>query len=260
VAIAIGVLVSLILLVGGCSPSRPPAAKPVAGDTPGPPVKYVAVGASESVGFGSDDPLRDAWPEVLFRSALPRRAVFVNLGIPGAKVSDALAKEVPDAVQQAPTLVTVWLNVNDILGLVPVATYEQQLATLVHQLRRNGETKVLVANTPPLDHLPAYLACRPDPPAGSPPCFVNGAARLFVPAPDVVNATVDAFNAAIGRVVSQERAVLVDLHARGLEARAAGPDKERELIGTDGFHPSTAGHKAVADAFAAALKESGGVN
>jgi lysophospholipase L1-like esterase len=228
----------------------------VAGDEPGPPITYVAVGASESIGYGTGDPLREAWPQVLYRTALPRRAVFVNLGIAGATVDDALDREVPDAIGLSPTLVTVWLNVNDIIDLVSADKYEDRLQSLVHQLRRNGKTKVLVANTPPLDQLPAYLACRPDPPSGGPPCLINGIAKLLLPGPSTVNKIVDDYNAAAARVVAKEGAVLVDLHGRGLDARTAG--RESSLVSGDGFHPSTAGHQAVADAFAAALKASGG--
>ena len=63
---------------------------------------------------------------------------------------------------------------------------------------------------------------------------------------------VDAYNQAVARVVSKEGAVLVDLFAVGMKARAAG--QEASLVGSDGFHPSTAGHRAVAAAFVAAYE------
>src|SRR4051794_15124063 len=105
-------LVISALVFSACSASRRPAGPTVAADDQGPPVTYVAVGASESVGVGTDDPLREAWPQVLYRNALPRRTVFVNLGIPGATVERALTDEVDQAVALSPTVVTVWLNVN----------------------------------------------------------------------------------------------------------------------------------------------------
>src|SRR5437667_5120333 len=66
------VLVALAL--PACS-SGHPATAPVH-DSTGPPGTYVAIGASETVGVGSDVPLRDAWPQVFFRTALPRNTVF----------------------------------------------------------------------------------------------------------------------------------------------------------------------------------------
>jgi lysophospholipase L1-like esterase len=247
---------AVVLVAGACSHQRS-AVLPGADDA-GPPVVYVAVGASESVGVGADDPLRQAWTQVFYETALPKRTQFINLGIPGATVADAISRELPQALTLAPTIVTVWLNVNDLTRLVSPDQYEKQLDDLVHQLRRGGATRVLVANTPPLDRLPAYLACLPNPPTGPPPCAINGVARVLLPNATVVNAAVAAYNDAITRVVTEEGAVLVDLNAVGMQARADG--RETSLVGPDGFHPSTAGHAVVAKAFADALKASGGVS
>jgi lysophospholipase L1-like esterase len=145
----------------------------------------------------------------------------------------------------------VWLNVNDLLVGVAPADFERDLGTLVRGLRRGGRTRVLVANVPPLDRLPAYLACRPSPPPGSPPCDLDRA----VPLPDALDRLVDAYNAATERITAREGALLVDLYEVGLAARRSGT--EASLVSGDGFHPSTAGHAAVAAAFADVLAGSG---
>jgi acyl-CoA thioesterase-1 len=231
--------------------SGPSASSPSTPMDDGPPPVYVAVGASETTGIGSEVPLRDAWPRVLYRTAMPENTIFVNMGIPGATVTQALAEELPMALEQKPTIVTVWLNVNDIIAGVSAADFERDLATLVHQLRRDGATRVLVANSPPLDRLPAYLACRPDPPAAGPPCRT----QFQLPPPDQVNALVDEFNAATTPIVERAGAHLVDLHATGMAARRAGV--EQALISNDGFHPNSGGHRAVATAFAEVLRRTG---
>jgi len=205
--------------------------------------RVVVVGASDAVGYGADDPVTDAWPAVLERTAL-EGATLVNLGIPGATVAVALDREVPEALAARPDVVAVWLSVNDFLARVPVTTYERQLGELVHALRRGGAARVLVGNTPPLDRLPIYLACQTDP----------GCLGGALPGPEVIREAVDAYNAAIGRVVAKEGAELVDLHAVTVAARAAGT--EASFVGADGFHPSTAGHRAVAGAFAAVVGRS----
>jgi lysophospholipase L1-like esterase len=66
----------------------------------------------------------------------------------------------------------------------------------------------------------------------------------------VLNAAVDAYNAATARVTAATGAVLVDLHAAGLAARANGT--EASLVSSDGFHPSDAGYSLVAKTFATA--------
>jgi lysophospholipase L1-like esterase len=228
----------LVLALPACSSPRPEVLPPPP-DT-GPAPVYVAVGASETTGVGSDQPLRDAWPRVLHRTALPPGSVFVNMGIPGATVAQALAEEMSPALQVRPDLVTVWLNVNDMVRGVSPAEYERQLDTLVKALRRDGATRVLVANTPPLDRLPAFLA---------------GRNLGVLPSPEVVVQLTAAYNAAVARVAERQGALLVDLHAVGVAARAAGT--EPSLVSADGFHPSTAGHAAVGAAFAEVLKSSG---
>ena len=231
-------LVLLLLVAAACARSRPEVLPPP--DETGPPPVYVAVGASETTGVGSDQPLRDGWPRVLHRTALPAGSVFVNMGIPGATVAQALVEEVDAALEARPNLVTVWLNVNDITRGVTVAAYERQLEQLVQRLRGNGRIRVLVANTPPLDQLPAYQA---------------GRILANVADTESLRALVAAYNAAIARVVQRQGALLVDLHAVGMAARAAGT--EASFFAQDGFHPSTAGHARVAEAFAEVLRASG---
>ena len=251
-------LLVLLVLAGGCKDSDERSA-PETTQAPKPPLVYAAVGASETVGTGADQPATQAWPRVLADTLGQggRQVTFTSLGFGGATVADALASTVPkfEALQPPPNLVTVWLNANDIISEFAVrsgatgSTYEQRLGDLVKRLRRGGATTVLVANTPALDRLPAYLGCLQ--PTGR--CLLPAQLRRFVPQPDVVVAKVDAYNQAIARVAEREGAVLVDLHAASLKAREEGRDAA--LVSADGFHPSTAGHAAVAETFAEAARK-----
>ena len=227
------ILVLLFLLSGAACRDDESAAPVAERDEDEQPIVYVAVGASETVGVGAGDPTL-ASPEVFRRRALPPDTVFTSVGVSGSTVAAALQQQAPRVVEFEPTLVTVWLNVNDLTRFVPPETYESQLRDLVHRLRRDGATTVLVANTPALDRLPAVTRF------GLDPALINGA--------------VEAYNRAIERVVRDEGAVLVDLHAASLAARADG--KEAGYISGDGFHPSAAGHEAAAEVFAAAYRAS----
>ncbi|MPY93852.1 MAG: hypothetical protein GEV08_12550 [Acidimicrobiia bacterium] len=233
---AVRVLVAVLLVVvaaAGCAGTAGPAGPPL--EPAGPAVMYVAVGASDAVGLGADRPLSQAWPQVLYRTAMTRATTFVNLAAEGSTVADALAQQVPSARDLEPSLVTVSLGVNDLRAEVDPADYEEQLGSLVRRLRRGGAARVLVANTPPIDHLPAYVA----------------EAGGSFPASDDLLALVTAYNQAVARVAAVEGAELVDLHAAGMAARAEGA--EASLVAADGFHPSTAGHARIAAAFAAVL-------
>jgi acyl-CoA thioesterase-1 len=232
-------LLALVLCLTACS-----GAGKGSGDGDGrpspaaPPRVYVAVGASETVGVGADDPVTEAWPRVLRDTALPG-AELVDVGVSGATVRDALTNQLAPALAARPDLVTVWLAVNDALSLVPVADYEAHLGRLVRALRRGGRTEVLVGNMPALDRLPAYRACLPGSQVTEVACVLP-----LVPSPAQVRRTVAEFNAAIARVVEREGAVAVDL---------SGQQDLAGLTSGDGFHPSTAGHREVARTFAEAL-------
>ena len=236
-------VVLLVAVLASCA-SAAPEVEPA--DDDGAPFTYVSVGASETVGEGATRPSQEAWTNVLYRGAMPRAATFVNVGVSGSTVRQALDRQLPRAAGENPQLVTVWLNVNDIIRFVPVADYERDLAALVSGLRRGGQTQVLVANTPPVEDFPVVRACMPDPPPGI-PCRLP----IRLPGPEPVMALVQQYNDAIARVVAQEGAVLVDLQRAGVGARGG---RLPTYFASDGFHPSTEGHRAVAEIFAERLR------
>src|SRR5881398_2825866 len=160
------------------------------------PVVYAAIGASETYGIGAGDP-RQAWPQVFSDDVLPRSAVLHNFGIPGATTALALH----------PTVVTVWLNVNDLINGVSAQDYEAQLRQVLRALRRGGQARVLVANTPDLAQLPAYRACLPNAPTGGPKCLIPAG---LMPTPQAVAAAVAVYNGAISDAATKEEATLVD--------------------------------------------------
>jgi len=211
----------------------------------GRPIVYVAVGASDSVGIGASDPVTQAWPQVFYRTALPRAAVFFDLGIPGATVAEALGEEAPEALGLHPDLVTVLLSVNDMIHAVDVGTYRAELGQLLTELRARGRTEVLVANVAPLDHLPAYRRCAPYVPVGGGACDRT----RYLP-PDVLDQAVRVYNDAIAAEATGTGSILVDLYAAGMAARRDGT--EASLISGDGFHPDAAGYRVIAQAFAKA--------
>jgi acyl-CoA thioesterase I len=231
VGLLVGALVT-VLVLAGCvgSPSRVPPVSDA-----GPAGLYVALGASDAVGVGAERPTTQSWPQVLYREAMPRATVFVNLAVEGSTVGQALAGQIPEALRLEPSVATVSFGVNDLRAGVEAGEFERGLGELVRLLRRGGATRVLVGNVPPVDRLPAYLA---------------DGGRTFPPPAEVV-AVVARYNEAITRVAGEEGAELVDLWAAGQRARSDG--SEPSLVSADGFHPSTEGHVRIAKAFAAVL-------
>lgn len=227
-----GILVLAMLVLAACNeatgahqvvvPSATPTAKPS--------MVYVALGASDAVGFGASDPNTKAYVPLLI-AHLPPHAYTLNLGVGGYTVRDALANELPQALAAAPTLVTVWLVGNDFRACTPLADYQRDLDALLGQLQTKTRAQVFVANAPDMSLLPAIRS-------GSP--GLGACLRGMQPAQ--IRALVERWNTVIAAVVARHHQVLIDLFDSSL---ATHP----EYVASDGFHPSDAGYRVLADLF-----------
>jgi acyl-CoA thioesterase-1 len=184
---------------------------------------HVALGASDAVGVGAARPAQDGWVP-LVTAGLPEGTQLVNLGVSGATLSDVIAGQLPIAIDADPRWVTLWPGPNDLRNGVALETFSGQLEQILAALQpATGERRtVAVLNLPDLRVLPAFAR--------------TDRATL--------DAQVRTWNAAIAATVSRhaQYAVLVDLHANWAEL-AAHPD----YISADGFHPSSAGYRRIAD-------------
>jgi hypothetical protein len=240
----VSIAAGLVVVLAACSGDSDDVAPADVGA--GPPEVYVAIGSDQTVGTSLDRPLVEAWPRLLYRATLDRSAVFVNAATEGSTVAQALDEQLPLALELEPTLVTVWLNVDDLAAGVPAEVYERQLAELVRGLRRGGRTEVLVANIPPVVQtitLPDSPSIEPDVQGGD-----EGAGLGNAPSPpefseSEVASRVAAYNDAIARVVAADGATLVDLRAVATGSLAAA----------NGANLTLEGHARVAELFADAL-------
>lgn len=239
VALVGSVLLSLLLAscaLGGGSGHEQPTPTPsptplVATGTPAASVTYAAIGASDAYGKGTTDPATDNWPAVLARTLGPS-VRLINLGIPGATVEVALRDEVPIAAQVQPRLITVLLGINDLIDGVDTGTFTRQITVLLRSLRDETSARIFVANMPDLALLPY---------------FANW--NTFGLHQEVL-----AWNTAIAKAAVSADAALVDLYDDWGEL-AANP----AYVSGDGLHPSTLGAQRLAQAFAQAIADSGGL-
>jgi lysophospholipase L1-like esterase len=217
-----------------------PAAQATLMPTPLPAVRYVALGASDAVGYGADHPNTEGYVPLLI-ARLPTGSAALNLGILGNTVHPALQNELPEALAAQPTLVTVWLVGNDFRNCVALADYQADLTTLLATLRAKTGAHIFIANLPDLTALPV---------------FQNGAAQAgdcwHGMDATALRAAIGQWNAAIASVAASQGAYLVDLFHSDL---AAHP----EYIFRDGFHPSTAGYADLANLFWTQIQAHGGV-
>jgi acyl-CoA thioesterase I len=219
-------ILSCAALLVACGPTTRPAATVHQLASSPRDFTYVAIGASDAFGVGTDDPAKDSWPTVLSH-LLGADTHLINLGIPGETVAEARRTELPVALDAKPSLVTVWLGVNDIVQSVSVQEYESQLEALLRSLQQQSHAHIFVGNIPDLSLL----------------SFFAGYDQT------ALQAMISTWNAAIAQAVAATGASLVDLFASWNEL-AAHP----EYIAGDGLHPSTEGAKRLAEVFFSRIK------
>jgi lysophospholipase L1-like esterase len=224
-------------------PTDPPAATavPVAGTVaPTPflaplvgPIVYAAMGASDTTGVGATNPDTDAWPVVVARH-LPADTKFKRFGIGGIVLGDALTQELPGVLSAKPTLVTVWFAANDITHQVPLATYQQQLDTLLRRLTGETHAQVVLLNLPDLSLVLS-------------PTLVPGGTPELRARVVTWNHTIAGTAAAYG-----DRVLLVDLFPQSDVIT-----RNSAVLAGDNWHPSTAGYKLIGDYVYAQMQAAG---
>jgi len=202
---------------------------PVIVHIPNGPITYAALGASDAVGVGSNQPGAQGYVP-LVAAHLPKGSHLVNLGISGERLHKALAEELPIALSTTPELVTIWLVANDFVGGVSYDTYMHDLNTLLGELRSNTHASLVMANLPDLTRLPAFANLTP----------AQKAQML---------AQITRWNSGIATTAAHYGVKLVDLFSHGSQLTA-----HPEFISGDGFHPSPAGYVQLADLFWGAIE------
>jgi lysophospholipase L1-like esterase len=204
-----------------------PTASPA---TTAPAFRYVAIGASDSVGVGASDPRSGSWP-ALVAARLPAGSDYVNLGVSGSLASQASREQVPAAIGLRPQLVTMWLAVNDLNADLPAADYAAAVRSIVEPLVSLTAARIFMGNVPDLRPVPAYAA-------------TDKTALL---------ARITAYNTAIAAIAAAYpgRVTAVDLFT------GSAPLVSTITVSSDGFHPSDAGYALISERFAKAIADAG---
>ena len=194
-------------------------------------ITYVAIGASDTFGLGTQDPYTENWPTDLAGMIGPN-VHLINLGVPGIRVHEALSLELPIAIDSHPDLVTIWLAVNDLADNVPVDSYSRDLDLMVSQLQASApHALILVANIPDLTLLPYFAS----------------------PDPIALQNRIQAYNTAIGSVVQRHHVALVNLSLQNYNL-----SEHPEYISSDGLHPTDLGYQKLAELFYTTLQKAQG--
>jgi lysophospholipase L1-like esterase len=227
--------------VGACSaapasresPTPRPTASP-SSPSPSPTaisgIRYVAIGASDTVGVGASDPAKGSWPALVAARLPAGSPPYVNLGVSGSLAVQAVTQQLPGAVAQRPSLVSIWLAVNDLNATIEPASFASALGQIVDGLVQRTDATIFVGNVPDLRAVPAYAGV--------------DSARLL--------AGIQAYNDVIAAIAARNpRVNVVDLFTGSAGLVASG------TVSADGFHPSDEGYQLIADRFASAMRAKG---
>ena len=222
------------------SPTRAPTGLPTATASPSSApatatassgIKYVAIGASDTVGVGASDPAKGSWPALVAARLPAGSPPYTNLGVAGSLTLQAVSQQLPGAIAQRPNVITVWLAVNDLNATIEPASFGESLRQIVDGLVQNTGATIFVGNVPDLRAVPVY--------AGA------DKARLL--------AGIQAYNDAIATIAARnpDRVKVVDLFTGSAALVSSG------TVSQDGFHPSDEGYQLIADRFASAMRANG---
>ena len=208
------------------SPTNPPATATVS-----PGVKYVAIGASDTVGVGASDPAKGSWPALVAARLPAGSPPYTNLGVSGSLALQAVTQQLPGAIAQKPSVVTVWLAVNDLNATIEPASFADSLGQIVDGLVQKTGATIFVGDVPDLRAVPVYAGV--------------DKTRLL--------AGIQAYNDAIAAIAARNpgRVKVVDLFTGSAALVSTG------TVSQDGFHPSDQGYQLIADRFASAMRANG---
>jgi lysophospholipase L1-like esterase len=206
--------------------------------------RYLALGDSLAAGYGAI-PTTQGYAYLLYQKGTYDKApntIFANAAVPGAKSSDVLAYQVPQAITLfQPHVVTLSVGGNDLLSLLgPVPPTEAQVGAVLAQFGGNLlNSLALLCATPALQRI-----------------YVSNLYSIdgFPIQTDLI---VAAFNNTVAAVVHVANAGCANrIRVADVHAVFSGPQQGLLLINrnsADQFevHPTNAGHRAIAAAFEA---------
>ena len=236
----LGVICAAFVTACSAAPAARPSATPKPTPSPTSPpatatasagVKYVAIGASDTVGVGASDPAKGSWPALVAARLPAGSPPYTNLGVSGSLALQAVTQQLPGAIAQKPTLVSVWLAVNDLNATIDPASFADSIGQIVDGLVQKTTATIFIGNVPDLRTVPAYVEV--------------DKTRLF--------AGIQAYNNAITAIAARypDRVKVVDLFTGSAALVSTA------TVSQDGFHPSDEGYRLIADRFANAMRANG---
>lgn len=179
------------------------------------PFIYVAIGDSTVEGMGATTPERNF--ASLINASLKqsiKNTQYHNLGEAGARVEDVIKRQLDKTLELNPNLIVLSIGANDLIQRRNIKKFESEYKELLHKLAKTNALLV-INNIPDITLAPAI-------PRVTIPYFLVQQRR---------------FNNIIKNISKELGSVLVDLNTQSKLFKGY-----KELVSSDGFHPSDAGY------------------
>jgi len=189
-----------------------------------PPIRYLALGDSYTIGTGLADQSEN-FPAQLGRrlgEATGTDVTVVNLGVNGYTTADLIREELPVARASAPDLVTVLIGANDLVQGSDEESYRRHLREIYQAIAQFG----LSVGRAAAISIPDFSG-------------VPGAAGFGTPAN--LRARIEAFNQVARSEAGRHGLAFIDI----TDLSRSGTDRA-DWLAADGLHPSAEQHRAIA--------------
>lgn len=183
----------------------------------------VAIGDSTIEGIGASTPEK-AFAPLVYSSVKQgkKNASFHNLGVAHSRIRDVILNQLPKALELKPNLVLISIGANDLILDRRIFQFGKDFGFLMETLRKNTKAAIFVNNIPDLTIIPTM-------PKLAFPYFKFMVLR---------------FNRIIKNSSESIGAYLIDLYKESKLYKGY-----KELISSDGLHPSDIGYAIWANAF-----------
>ena len=182
--------------------------------------KYVALGDSLSFGVSLTD-IKDTFAySYASKLATKEKAITgVVLAWPGDESEEVLKNQLPQAIQQNPDYVSLFIGINDIHEKRSLEHFRSNYQDILTQLLANTHAQILVINLP----------------------YLGSSESIIFPLNYLLNFRTRQFNNVITELVANKsRIKMVDLYSKSNLVVGANP----AYYSADKFHPNAAGYKA----------------
>ena len=183
----------------------------------GPPLTYVVMGDSTSVGQGAHYSQSYAVASAQ-HLAKTHRVTFVNIGISGATTKDVLDTQLSQAVKYKPDVVLLAVGANDARHLVSGKVIRQSVQQTIDGLKQaNCAVRIVVTGSPAMDATPRFS---------------------LWPAKQLMGLRTHQVNTVFAALIKKNNLTLAPIALKTRAAFLADPT----LFAADEFHPNARGY------------------